>query len=267
MRLDGGATSLGRRRRTSVAVHGAGRVGATVATLVSAAGVRAVTIVDRTPVQPSDLAPAGLTTADLGRPRAEGACRAAERVAPSTQVGTVRAGELATRPDVAVLAPDDEPDRDLADAFVRAGIPHLVVRMRDGRAILGPFVLPGESSCLRCHDLHRAARDPGWPAVLDHVLAKPGTAPACDATLATAAAAMAVLHLLAYVDGTVPPSVDATLELSLPVGATRRRSWTAHPACGCQWNPEPPLPGPAPGGTCRPAPDLRCRWCCVWSAA
>jgi molybdopterin/thiamine biosynthesis adenylyltransferase len=236
--LDGGADVLARRRRTRVAVHGAGRVGATIASLVSSAGVRAVTIVDRTVTRPSDLAPGGLCAADLGTPRADGACRAAERVAPSTEVSTVRAGELAARPDVAVLAPDDEPDRHLTDAFVRAGVPHLVVRMRDGRAILGPFVLPGESSCIRCHDLHRAARDPYWPTMLDHLLTEPEAAPACDTVLATALAAAAVLQVLAYVDGLVPTCVDATVEMGLPVGEQRTRTWSPHPACGCRWDPE-----------------------------
>jgi bacteriocin biosynthesis cyclodehydratase domain-containing protein len=243
--LDGGTGSLDRRRRTTVAVHGAGRVGATVAAMVSATGVREVIVVDRSPVRSADLAPAGAGTADLGVSRAEAACRAAERVAPSTRVGTVGPGELADRPDVAVLAPDYEPDRDLADAFVRAGVPHLVVRMRDGRALLGPFVLPGESSCMRCHDLRRAAGDPGWPEILDDLLAAPGPTPACDVTLATAAASQAVLHVLAHVDGHRPPSVDATLEMSLPFGATRRRSWSPHPACGCQWSPQA-QPEPAP---------------------
>ncbi len=240
--LDGGAATLAGRRGARVAIHGAGRVGASVATLVASAGVGWVGIVDATPARPADLAPAGLAGGDVGVPRGVGAGRAATAAAPSTAVEVVGERHLVARPHVAVLAPDDEPDRQIADMLVRAGVPHLVVRMREARSILGPFVIPGESSCLRCHDLHRTARDPQWPRVLAQILAEPAAAPACDVVLATNVAAQAALHVLAFLKGTHPPSVDATLETELPVGAQRRRTWAVHPACGCQWDPEPAPP-------------------------
>ena len=40
-----------------------------------------------------------------------------------------------------------------------AGIPHLPVRVRDGTGLVGPLVIPGVTSCLRCADLHRSDRD------------------------------------------------------------------------------------------------------------
>ena len=40
-----------------------------------------------------------------------------------------------------------------------ARIPHLPVRVRDGTGLVGPLVLPGVTSCLRCADLHRSDRD------------------------------------------------------------------------------------------------------------
>ncbi|REF35507.1 ThiF family adenylyltransferase [Thermasporomyces composti] len=235
---DGGTGTLARRRRARLAVHGAGRIGASIATLLGAAGVGTVLVADPTKTRPGDLAPAGLGPVDVGRPRAAGVRRAVTAFTSSTTVSVV--GESTPlRPHVAVLAPDDEPDRMLADALVRAGIPHLVVRMRDARAIVGPFVLPGKSSCVRCHDMHRAARDPAWPRVLAQLLGAPHHAPACDVVLATMTAAYASLHVLAFLDGMRPPSVDATLEIDLPFGSVRRRTWSAHPACGCQWDPEP----------------------------
>jgi bacteriocin biosynthesis cyclodehydratase domain-containing protein len=236
--LDGGVACLRRRREARVAVFGAGRVGATIVTLTASSGVARVIVDDQTPAGPGDLAPAGLITADVGTPRGEGAARAAALAAPSAEVMTVRPGRPLERPDLAVIAPDDEPDRRMADAFVRAGLPHLFVRMREGRGILGPFVLPGASSCIRCHDLRRTAQDPRWPNVLAQALAAPRGAGACDVVLATTLASHAVLHVLAYLEGGQPPSVDATLEMDLPFGSVRRRSWSAHPACGCQFDPE-----------------------------
>ncbi|WP_063828607.1 ThiF family adenylyltransferase [Actinopolymorpha alba] len=241
---DGGAAELAVRRDACVAVYGAGRVGASMTSLLASAGVGRLTIIDRSLVRPADLAPAGLALGDVGSSRALGASRAVAGSAPSTDVAAIGEGQTTVRPHVAILAPDDEPDRRVADTLVRAGVPHLVVRMREARAILGPFVLPGESSCIRCHDLHRAARDPQWPHVLAQVLSEPTRTPACDVVLATSLAAQATLHVLAFLNGVRPPSVDATLEMDLPLGAQRRRSWSSHPSCGCQWDPEP-LPAAA----------------------
>lgn len=47
----------------------------------------------------------------------------------------------------------------------REGIAHLPVRVRDGTGLVGPLVIPGVTSCLRCADLHRSDRDPAWPAI------------------------------------------------------------------------------------------------------
>jgi len=232
-----GAEALLRRRNSSVTVFGAGRVGALITSLIAAAGVGRVTVVDRAVTQPADLSPGGLATCDLGSPRADGAARAAQHAAPSCRVASGRTCPPAPPPDVAVVVPDVEPDRRLADAFVRAEIPHLVVRIREGRGILGPFVLPGVSSCIRCHDLQRAARDPGWPKVLSQVLEQPRPAPTADITLSTLLAAYAVLHVLTFLQGKRPASVDGTLELDLRTGVPRRRSWSPHPACGCQFGP------------------------------
>jgi hypothetical protein len=105
-------------------------------------------------------------------------------------------------------------------------------------------VLPGRSSCRRCHDLHRTDRDPAWPSVAAQ-LAGPARrhADACDVTLATAVAAHAGLQVLAFLEGGAPPpTVDGTLEISQRDGRVRRRTWSVHPACGCTW------PSGAPAG-------------------
>ena len=55
----------------------------------------------------------------------------------------------------------------------------------------------------------------------------------CDVTLATFAAAVAAMQSLAFLDGGSAPTIDGTLELTLPDWRLRRRSWIPHPACGC----------------------------------
>ena len=53
-------------------------------------------------------------------------------------------------PDAGVLAGVGEPDRELVDAWTRHGTPYVLVRLTEGRAVVGPFVVPGRTACLRC---------------------------------------------------------------------------------------------------------------------
>jgi hypothetical protein len=58
----------------------------------------------------------------------------------------------------------------------------------------------------------------------------------CDIALASAAASIVALHILAWLDRGIdpaPPSIAGTLELSLADLRLRRRSVAAHPGCGC----------------------------------
>jgi len=67
------------------------------------------------------------------------------------------------------------------------------------------------------------------------LVGRPGTAdPAC----AVATAALATAQALVVLDGaagggTVPRTLDATLELEPAAGVLRRRPWSPHPDCGC----------------------------------
>src|SRR6516165_8762324 len=56
------------------------------------------------------------------------------------------------------------------------GVPHLPVRVRDGTGLVGPLVIPGVTSCLRCADLHRSDRDAAWPVVASQLRDTVGTA-------------------------------------------------------------------------------------------
>jgi bacteriocin biosynthesis cyclodehydratase domain-containing protein len=122
-----------------------------------------------------------------------------------------------------------------------ARIPHLPVRVRDGGGLVGPLVLPGVTSCLRCADLHRSDRDAGWPAVAAQLRDTVGTADRAT-VLATAALALnQVDRVIAAVRGGVtvdraphPPStLDTTLEFDVSTGATVARRWSRHPRCSC----------------------------------
>lgn len=226
---------FGRRRRAHVLVHGAGRVGAAVATLLAGAGVGRVRVVDDTLAGYADVAPAGVEVGQVGNDRASAVHQRIAAIAPSTATGRSER----PRPDLVVLAPDDEVDRALAATLISANLPHLVARVRDARGQVGPFVRPGETACLRCLDLHRTDRDPRWPHLLEQLLAESHPSPGCDVVLATAVATVAASHVLAYLEGGAAdpiavPSLDGTVELARDGLACRRRSWAAHPRCGCR---------------------------------
>lgn len=227
---DGGAAVLARRREAFARVYGAGRVGASVATFLAASGVARVSCVDPGTADDADVAPVGLGTDDVGAGRAAGAARAVHRVAPETRTDD----DARRRPTVAVLV--GWPDPAVTAALLRARVPHLMARADEAIGVVGPFVLPGRSACLRCVDLGKTDRDPGWPRILAQASAcglTPATR-ACDTVLAASTAALAAAQALTYIDRVgAPGAVNGTLELVLPGWQWQRRAWSPHPACSC----------------------------------
>lgn len=227
---DGGAAVVARRRAAFVRVHGAGRVGACVATFLAASGVAWVSCVDGATAEAADATPAGLGVADIGESRALGAARAVHRVAPEVRT----ADDARRQPDLAVIT--GWPDPVLTAALMRDRVPHLVVRAEEAIGVVGPFVLPGRSACARCVDLSKTDRDPAWPRILAQASAgdPPAATQACDTVLAAATAALATAQALAFIDRTgTPAAANGTLELVLPAWQWQRRGWPPHPACTC----------------------------------
>lgn len=226
---DGGARVMARRRNAFVRVHGAGRTGACMATLLAASGVGRVACLDPEPAEPADLSPAGLTEADLGQPRQDGAARAVARAAAG-----IRTRDDGTVPDLVILTRPALPD--LAGGLLRDRVPHLAVSAREAIGVVGPLVWPGRSACLRCVDLCRAEADPDWPKIAAQVTLAPRLRPeAGDIALTAMTAALACAQALVHIDraGSGPATVGGTLEVVLPDWRWRRRTWPPHPACGC----------------------------------
>lgn len=144
-------------------------------------------------------------------------------------------------PDCAVLVGVGEPDRDLVDAWTRAGTPYLLVRLTEGRAVVGPFVEPGTTACLRCVDAHCTDADPAWPLLVRQYSAASardradGAPEPVDPLLASLALAWAARDLASYVDGRRPSSWSATVTVQAQLSRLETRSWLRHPACGCSW--------------------------------
>jgi hypothetical protein len=170
-----------------------------------------------------------LSAADEGRPRALAAADAIRRASPLTDLRPL--ADVAA--DLVVLARPWAASDPLAAAVHSAQVPHLVATVRGETGIVGPLVVPGVTSCLRCADLHRRDADPRWPRLAAQLTATEpppsGATVTCLLTAATAA-----LQVLAYLDGAAAPvTLDATVELRPPDLRPRVRRWPPHPACGC----------------------------------
>ena len=241
---DGGLAALQRRRESYVRVYGAGRVGAQIAVLLAAAGVGHLCVVDPGTARHADVVPGGLSFADAGRPREDGAVAAALRVAPCVNAWPGRTASRLTdgarRPDLVVLAPVGPLDGLMAQELVALGIPHLLATAGEGVGSVGPLVLPGLTSCLGCLDLIRRDRDPTWPIVGARLGGYPAGEIACDTVLSTLVAAHATGQALGSVDGLPPTVTNSTVDV-MPDWRWKKRSWQAHPLCRCSRNQRGPL--------------------------
>jgi bacteriocin biosynthesis cyclodehydratase domain-containing protein len=215
------------RAAASVLVTGQGPLLAGVATTLAAEGVGRLAVDGSGVVSGEEVGTFGVV--DRGHPRAAAAARAVRRVDEGVRC---EPGPASGRVDLVVLTdvlhPGHRPE-------CAGNAPYLPVRLADGLGVVGPLVLPGRSSCLRCLDLHLAAQDPCWPTIAAELAGRVGTAgPATVAATAALAAeqALAVLDSVAT-SGPPPPTLDGVLTLDLRRARLRRQHWPPHPQCSC----------------------------------
>ncbi len=151
--------------------------------------------------------------------------------------------------EAALVAVQGELDRDRLDGLVRAGTPHLVLRLVDGTAVVGPFVVPGRTACLRCVDTHVGVGDPDHVAVTQRYVratsrARPDGVPdVADLVLPALAAAWAVRDVVAHLEGRRPSAWSRTLTFDADPGPPREQVWPRNPDCGCTWTAHAPWSG------------------------
>lgn len=126
--------------------------------------------------------------------------------------------------------------------------PHLPATVYGARAVVGPIVIPGKTSCLRCAYLHTVDADAMWPKVtlqLASQLHQLKTLP-LDRLLIRAAAIQTALLVRTWVDqpAVKEPWHELAFELHLPGGQPRPIARPPHPLCGCSWLQSDPVSGP-----------------------
>lgn len=218
------AQTLRRRAAARVVVAGRGRLGSGIAVALAEAGVRNVHPDLIGVVTGADLPGSPLRAGDLGRPYADAVAAAVEVAVPGTVTQAVRK----PGPDLIIQLDHDQPVALQAAAHARRRRPHLAVTLREGTAIVGPLVPATGGPCLNCVDLVRRDRDDGWPELSAPAA---GPEPGSVATVLTAIA-YATAEALAFLDGRLPDTLGASVEIFAP-GRVRRRTWRPHPGCGC----------------------------------
>ncbi len=146
---------------------------------------------------------------------------------------------VADRPDLVVRTDAPHPDVPAGLELPQLAHPHLHVGIHGDRATIGPLVVPGATSCLRCRHLHRRDADPAWPLLSVQWAQALGEAPvqSVDPLLARLAADGCVLLVRAWVDlpDTHQAWANLAVDVHLPLGTTTLRECPPHPLCGCLW--------------------------------
>lgn len=139
--------------------------------------------------------------------------------------------------DLAILTGSSPPDGTDGAGWARLGVPVLPVTCLASQAWVGPLIQPGTASgpCLRCLDLARSSRDPGWvwlQAQLSSplVAARPADG---DPALRLLTAGLAIEMVTAHLDGRAEarPDGDWSYDLATPGPTMQRHRWGRHPAC------------------------------------
>lgn len=123
-----------------------------------------------------------------------------------------------------------EPDRAVTTQLTRAGISHLVVRLEPDRAVVGPLVIPGDTSCVGCSDRQLCRHDERWPQILAQLCTLRATP---DPLLLDWATATATTQIAAWLAGRHPEVRGRTLELGASDLRLRARTVPIHPDCDC----------------------------------
>ena len=164
-------------------------------------------------------------------------------VTPLLEAAGVRLATRHATPDAVLLVSDGEVPRGRLDPLVRDEVPHLLVRDHGDQIVVGPFVAPGRTACLRCVDCHLGDADPRRGLVVEQAATQaPLVAAPVDPTLRAVALSVAVRDVVTFLEGDQPSTWSATLTVSRELDLVPTR-WLRHAACGCAWAERSAQPG------------------------
>lgn len=147
--------------------------------------------------------------------------------------------------DIVLIAGGCHPDALFAHAALSDPAisvrPHVVVAAHGDFGTVGPLVIPGETSCLMCHQHHHRDGDPAWPVLVTQRMAlaeRLATWP-IDRIHAHALASQTFLLVRTWREQPTATHLWANRarRIWLPDGTLDELPRPIHPRCGCTWSP------------------------------
>lgn len=179
------------------------------------------------------LAAAGVVVAPQPPPVARVAVRHDRSTSQFARLLADGLGPTALEPDVEVLVSAGEPPRSTFEVLLAAGIAHLPVVLDERRVRIGPFVVPGVTSCLGCLDALLTSFDPAWSALVPQFERSRLLPPALPRRLLLRAAAEAIHQVECLVRGQRPPTIGRYLSLGPEHDDTELRDVPLAAECAC----------------------------------
>lgn len=139
----------------------------------------------------------------------------------------------ALEPDVEVLVSAGEPARSTFEVLLAAGVAHLPVVLDERRVRIGPFVVPGATSCLGCLDALLTSFDPAWAVLVPQFERSRLLPPALPQRLLFRAAAETIHQVECLLQGERPSTVGRFVSLGPGHGDLQVREVPLSPACSC----------------------------------
>jgi hypothetical protein len=226
------------RSNTEIEIHGAGRLGTTVALLLAHAGYVNFRIYDEQLVTISDVTAWGASRVDVGARRDHTALLIVDRIYRGTWPRMLRSQKRGTR-RIVILCPDPIGDSpwfapNLTDEVIAEDSPHIIATTGARCALVSTVLQPNKTGCLRCHNARLTDLDPSWPLLTSQLIGRPmlDLAPA-NLILHAGTAVVEVVN-----DWVASQSYDRSglWSINWPTLAKNYIAIDTHSACGCQWN-------------------------------
>ena len=237
---DGGVSIVNARRNWQVNIYGDSRIATLLYGIFLSSGLTQTRLhppqENRSVAEP-DLCAGFLRGSDIGlsyKSRTEELARELS-LFPITTGGISREGNSDEMEVQRVSIVVGTPPSDQLQSWMSEGVAHILIDNPDGASVtVGPLVIPGQTPCTRCvsianEDLNNLWRDIAW---------KKQTSPPSEVPVAVAhyVAGLVALELLHYCDEGRSEMLGTSTRINFHrPGASEKRLYARHPACGCTW--------------------------------
>ncbi len=230
---------LNRLSKARVGIVGTGGLGSWIVYNLLCCGIGYVRLIDGDRVEASNLNRSILYTEDdIGDFKVHAAMRAAQRFAPRAQVEghtlfVSSAQELL--PYIQdldlVIGAADQPPWLIREWITRACLLSGVPCIQGGGLRVGPFYIPGESSCVMCHWALLSERNPHYPNIIASQKKLPKGTTGSISPMGTITAGVMSMEVFRYLGGHKrPTTINALWEMDGNLQATLHPV-PPHPAC------------------------------------